>query len=132
MWMMRPKLWLPLLAVFVGLATTPVYAHGVGDRYDLPLPLSYFAVGGAAAVALSFVIIGLVVKKESRVVSYPRFNLFRYPRLEWLVSGPFLRLVKGLAVFLLGLVSATAFAGTDLPEVNFSPAFVTVFLFNFL
>ena len=114
MWLTRPKLWLPLLAVVAALATTPVYAHGVGDRYDLPLPLSYFAAGGAAAVALSFVIIGLVVKRESRVVNYPRFNLFRFSRLESLVSGPILWPVKTFSVFLLGLVIATAFAGTEL------------------
>ena len=126
MWMTRPKLWLPLLAVFAALATTPVYAHGVGDRYDLPLPLSYFAAGGAAAVVLSFVIIGLVVKRASRGVGYPRFNLFRYSRLESFVSGPILWPVKVLSVFLLGLVIATAFAGTSLPEGNFSPAFVWI------
>ena len=126
MWMTRPKVWLPLLAVLAALATTPVYAHGVGDRYDLPLPLSYFAAGGAAAVALSFVIIGLVVKRESRVVSYPRFNLLRYSWLESLLGGPLLWPVKTFSVFLLGLVIAAAFAGTNLPEGNFSPAFVWI------
>ena len=126
MWITRPKFWLPLLAVLAALATAPVYAHGVGDRYDLPLPLSYFAAGGAAAVVLSFVIIGLVVKRESRVVSYPRFNLFRYPVLESLISGPLLWPAKAISVFLLGLVIATAFAGTNSPEGNFSPAFVWI------
>ena len=126
MWTTRPKLWLPLLAVLAALATTPVYAHGVGDRYDLPLPLSYFAAGGAAAVALSFVIVGLVVKRESRVVSYPRFNLFRYSWIESFFNGPFLWPVKTFSVFLLGLVIAAAFAGTNLPEGNFSPAFVWI------
>ena len=82
MWLIRPRLWIPLVAVVAALSTTPVYAHGVGDRYDLPLPLSYFAAGGAAAVALSFVIVGLVVRSDSRVVGYPaieRISLFVDP-----------------------------------------------------
>jgi hypothetical protein len=35
-----------------------VAAHGFGDRYDLPVPLSLCAGGAAIAVVLSFVVIG--------------------------------------------------------------------------
>ncbi len=126
MWMTRPKLWLPLIAVAAALATAPVYAHGVGDRYDLPLPLSYFAVGGAAAVALSFVIVGLVVRAESGVADYPRFNLFRYLWIERVLTGPILWPFKVLAVFLLGLVIAAGLTGATESEVNFSPTFIWI------
>src|SRR5438270_817684 len=34
-------------------------SHGLGQRYDLPLPLGYFLLGAGAAVALSFVILAL-------------------------------------------------------------------------
>ena len=122
----KPKLWLPVAAGMAALVAAPAYAHGIGDRYDLPLPLSFFAVGGAAAVVLSFVIVGLVVKGESRVVSYPRFNLFRYPWVEFFLSGPFLWPVKILSVFLLWLVIAAALSGTTRPVGNFSPTFVWV------
>lgn len=127
MWMTRPKLWLPLVVVIAALGiSAPVYAHGVGDRYDLPLPLSYFAAGGAAAVGLSFVIIGLVVKGESRAGSYPRFNLLRFWPVKLLFSRPVTVPVQVLSVFLLSLVIAASLAGTNVPEENFSPAFIWI------
>ena len=53
------------LAVLVAVAATacgfatPAAAHGFGQRYDLPLPLSLYLFGTAAAVVLSFVVAGL-------------------------------------------------------------------------
>ena len=35
------------------------YAHGFGERYDLPVPLWLYVGGAGATVALSFVVIGL-------------------------------------------------------------------------
>ena len=34
-------------------------AHALAQRYDLPLPLNFFLVAAAAAVALSFVVLAL-------------------------------------------------------------------------
>ena len=62
-------------AVAVVLAPTTVLAHGFGERYDLPVPLDYFLIGAAAAVALSFVVIGLFVQRQPTADRYPRFNL---------------------------------------------------------
>ena len=58
----------------VGFAAT-ARAHAFGERYDLPIPLSYFLVGGAATVALSFVVIGLFVRRDEGERGYPRLNL---------------------------------------------------------
>ncbi len=54
-----------LVATLVGLSISPVYTHGFGERYDLPVPLNYFLVGAAATVALSFVVIGLFVRRRT-------------------------------------------------------------------
>src|SRR5262249_39323186 len=51
---------------------TPAAAHGFGQRYDLPIPLSFYLVGAAAAVVVSFLIVGLFVREAPRVHSYPR------------------------------------------------------------
>jgi hypothetical protein len=47
----------------VCLAAAPsAAAHGFGQRYELPLPLSLYVFGAAAVVALSFVVFGLFVR----------------------------------------------------------------------
>ena len=51
------------LALFVGvLGTKPAYAHGFGDRYDLPMPLWLYIIGAGAAVAFSFVVVGAFLR----------------------------------------------------------------------
>src|SRR6266404_6615071 len=51
-------------AACVALGTVaPAAAHGFGQRYELPLPLSLYLFGAAAAVALSFVVFGLFVRR---------------------------------------------------------------------
>src|SRR5438876_7876158 len=45
----------------------PVRAHGFGQRYDLPLPLSLYLFGAAAAVILSFVVIELCARHPAGV-----------------------------------------------------------------
>ena len=59
---MRRALFLAVAATgipvaFEWIAVRQVSAHGFGERYDLPLPLSLFVLAGGATVALSFVIV---------------------------------------------------------------------------
>ncbi len=55
--------WLRLLlgagAVFVPAAAQ---AHGFGQRYDLPIPLSFYVFGAGATVAVSFAIVALFLR----------------------------------------------------------------------
>ncbi len=124
--MKHPKILLPLTALTTALLSQTAHAHGFGERYDLPIPLTFFAVGGAAAVLLSFVFMGSIFKAGFRPQSYPRFNLFRYPWIEDVLSGPRLLPVKIFSVFLLALVILTSLLGSSRPEDNFSPTFVWV------
>src|ERR1700736_1235116 len=65
---------LALIAAACGIAT-PSGAHGFGQRYDLPLPLSLYLFGTAAAVVFSFVVAGLFVRRPFPLNRYPRVNL---------------------------------------------------------
>ena len=65
---------------------TPAHAHGFGQRYDLPIPLSFYLVGTAAAVVVSFVIVGLFVREVSRAQPYPRLDLLATPPGRWIAS----------------------------------------------
>ena len=81
------------IAILVGLVPARVYAHGFGERYDLPVPLNYFLVGAAATVALSFVVIGFFVRQRPGIGFFfallPSIQPARVP-LAW-------RLPHGLA-----------------------------------
>ena len=116
-----------LAAAGLAASAVPVYAHGLGQRYDLPIPLSYFLVGAAAAVALSFVVIGLFVRHEGGTFRYPRLDLLRVQGLGTVLkSGITLTCARFASVFLFLLVLATALFGTDNPLENLAPTFVWI------
>jgi len=60
-------------------SATPAGAHAFGQRYDLPLPLSHYLFGAAAAVVFSFLIVGLFVRRTPQVRAHSRVDLFDYP-----------------------------------------------------
>ena len=116
-----------LSVVVIGLGARPVLAHGFGERYDLPVPLSYFLVGAAAAVALSFLVIGLFVGRHPKEAGYPRWNLIR---VRWLgtilASGVPASVLRLLSVGLFALVITAALLGSQRPVDNLSPTFVWI------
>ncbi len=126
--MRRLKIVLPLFALGVALlAAQPAYAHGFGDRYDLPVPLGYFLIGAGVSVALSFAIIGLFVRGSPERGGYWRYNLFRYAWVRAALTSQFLLApLRAAPVFLLGLVIATGLFGTHMPTLNFGPTFVWI------
>ena len=124
--MKRLKIVLPLLALGAAALAQPVYAHGFGERTELPVPLGYFLGGAGVAVALSFAVIGLFVKGGAARVSYWRYNLFRLRALRLIPTSPILLPLKLLSVFILGLVIAAGLVGEQTPSSNFAPIFVWI------
>lgn len=117
---------IPILSIlFILLLPTHAYAHAFGQRYDLPIPLSYFMAGAAATVALSFVVIGIFLKGGSAQFRYPRFNLLSLPGVT-LTSRIKSAVAQALSVLLLLLVLATSLFGSDNPLANLSPTFVWI------
>ncbi len=116
-----------LVFAATALAMSPVYAHAFGERYDLPLPLNLFMIAAAAAVAASFVIIGLFVNKQPGEFRYPTLNLLTVPVLGAVLSNKVFTYafkLVGVAVFLL--LIATSLFGVNKPVENFSPTFVWI------
>ena len=116
-----------LLVAAVALATQPAYAHGFGERYDLPVPLGYYLVGAGATVALSFVVIGAFVRGAPGMHGYWRHNLLSHRPLSALLqSRIFTSAVKAAAVFLFLLAVSAGIFGDRTPTGNFTPTFVWV------
>src|SRR5215471_9756896 len=102
------------------------YAHGFGQRYDLPLPLSLYLFGAAAAVAASFVIVGLVARPLPGARRYPRIDLSTHP-LGRLLAHPFLSgFLKLVSVGLFILTITAGFSGSQDPYQNIAPTLVWI------
>jgi hypothetical protein len=101
-------------------------AHAFGQRYDLPVPLGLYLAGAGAAVAFSFVVIGIFFRDIAWTRAYPRLNVLRYP-LGRLVAHPYLIVaLKLAAVLLFALVVAAGFLGNQIPVRNIAPTLVWV------
>ncbi|MGH6921510.1 MAG: hypothetical protein ACREJ0_27885, partial [Geminicoccaceae bacterium] len=104
----------------------PACAHAFGQRYDLPVPLGLYLAGAGAAVAFSFVVIGIFFGDIAWTRAYPRLNLLRHP-LGRLAAHPLLLFVLKLAtVLLFALVVAAGFFGNQHPMRNIAPTMVWV------
>ncbi len=116
------------LAVFTLLiGTAPAHAHGFGERTELPVPLGYFLLGSGAVVALSFAVMGLLVRGTKGSGDYWRCNLLQHGWLRWALTAPALGVpIKLLSVFLLVVVIVTGLFGDQTPSANFAPSFVWV------
>jgi hypothetical protein len=114
-----------VLAGFCALAV-PAGAHGFGQRYDLPLPLSLYLFGTAAAVILSFVVVGLFARHTPGARSYPRIDLLVHPLGRWLAHPVLLGLLKLIAAGLLILTVTAGFCGSQDPYRNIAPTLVWI------
>ena len=103
----------------------PVSAHGFGERYDLPLPLSYFMVGAAATVGLSFLIIGWFFSQSSYAKSYWTLDLFSLKYMKFILN--LISFILGfVAVGILVLCIVVGLWGTQEALESFSPTFVWI------
>jgi hypothetical protein len=129
--MLRKHTWLKCSTILVGIVivlggASPVYAHGFGDRYDLPVPLWLYLAGAGAAVAFSFVVIGVFVRGTPGLHGYPRFDLLRWPVGRFAAHTASLFVIKLASVLLFVLLVLTGVLGDQAPDENLTPTFVWV------
>lgn len=103
----------------------PAHAHGFGQRYDLPLPLSLYLFGTAAAVVLSFVIVGLFARHAPGASGYPRIDLLAH-RLRRQIARALGTFLKLFSISLLVLTVIAGFYGSQNPYQNIAPTLVWV------
>jgi len=106
-------------------SSTPASAHGFGQRYDLPIPLSFYVAGTAAAIIVTFLIVGLLVRDVPRR-GRPHLDLLA---TAWgaRIAGPvpaFLLKLLVLAIFLITI--AAGLLGDQNPYRNIAPTLVWI------
>jgi hypothetical protein len=92
--------------------------------YNLPIPFQLYAMGATGALAVSFVLVGYVVKAgpaEDQHVRRPAFGA-GFGGLSAAVRK-FLVVLKALSVYGLLLTIATGIFGSQIPIANFSVTF---------
>jgi hypothetical protein len=106
----------------------PLFAHGFGERYDLPVPMQWVILAACGIVAASFFITPFFKPKAKQPIS--PFNLdldasrkaFHAPLLRaW-----HQRLALGLSCALLLLTWSCAAFGIEDPLMNFAPTFIWI------
>ena len=98
-------------------------AHALAQRYDLPLPLGYYLLASGAAVAVSFLILALFVRRPSAA---PFRDFTKRPLAGGTV--PVAIVVAGRTFFVatLVLVVAAGLFGNQAPFKNIAPVTVWV------
>ncbi len=107
-------------------SSTSAHAHAFGQRYDLPVPLTLYLIGAAAAVLLSFVVFAAFVRYTPWRQSYPRINLLRYALGRLLAHAAVISTLRLLGVALFTLVVLTGFYGDQRALYNLAPTFIWI------
>ena len=106
------------------IAADAAWAHGLGGRADLPIPVWLFGWVAAAVLVLSFVALVAMWREPKLAESHDR-SLPSW--MTAIVTSRIVSILLGAAgVFLLGVTIWSGFAGTQIATGNFSPIFVYV------
>lgn len=115
------------IALFIWITTSPpAYAHGFGQRYDLPVPLWLYIAGAGAAVALSFVVIGLFLTHSSLPIQHSRFNILRLSPSNLIAHPITLRLLQITSASIFFFIIIAGFFGDSEPTNNIAPTMTWV------
>jgi uncharacterized membrane protein len=105
-----------MVVAVIALAPAEAAAHAFGTRYDLPLPLAFWLAAAGLAVALSFLVFALALRRGA---GYPQLFLLRIPPT---VVGA----LRAVSVCVFFVLIAAGLFGTQDPFRNLAPAFVWI------
>src|SRR5262249_32850300 len=118
----------PAVRSLLALAVTPmpVLAHGIGERYDLPVPLWLWVSGAGIVVAASFIIATLALRNESIASEPARIDMSRYV-VGRIVTHPWVQgIAQACSVAALVLIVAASLTGDQTPTRNIAPVTIWV------
>lgn len=121
------------LLLLGALSPSAVQAHSFGKLYNLPVPLWMYVYGAAAALLLSFLIVGyfLQAPKHSDAAA-PGGDLTQSKFMRALRRIKLLSALKFFSVFMLGLCIVTGLFGSQDPYRNINMTFFwVIFMLGF-
>lgn len=119
----------PVAACFF---SNPAFAHSFYDRYDLPVPLSFFLWGAVLVVALTFALVLVLPSQEPFGLSLPKPSArapFERLRANGVMRRTFswIRMtIRILSLVLFLFTIAAALFGTANPLMNLAPSLIWV------
>ena len=113
-----------VLLLLLPIQTT--FAHGFGERIDLPIPFNLYAFSAAATVAVSFILIGLLTGKKDPQ-DLPQYDLGSLAIGRALFFHAFPRwCLRLLTLFIAILIIVAGYNGSQIPSYNIGPTFVWI------
>ena len=106
-------------AAALAAAPAEAAAHAFDARYDLPLPLPLWLAAAGLAVALSFAVFALTLRRRTDGGAYPRRALLHLHPLA-------LAALRAVSVGVFVVLIAAGLFGTQDPLRNLAPAFVWI------
>ena len=114
---------LGLTSLLLTLATSsPLHAHGFGQRYDLPIPLWLYLLGSGATVGFSFLL--LAALSPARLLGEGRLRL-AVPS-GGVIGRSIALAVRVAGIALLAIVVVAGLIGNQSPFKNIAPTMVWV------
>ncbi len=120
---MNKKVFAILAGITPFLFPQAVSAHAFGKLYSLPVPFWMYLYGGAAAIIVSFLVIGYFFNKKTQNFSYSTIDLSKFSFSSLFTSSWFLTALKVVSIFLFLLTILTGLIGENSSYSNFSMTF---------
>jgi hypothetical protein len=104
----------------------PVWAHGFGERYELPVPLELYLIGSGLAIIFSFAIMGLFLRRDISISSYPIYNVLSLPGFGIITNKVCMVAIRLISLSVFALVIISGLFGTQEPDANMAPTMVWI------
>ena len=125
--MMRNKFLIISTISFFWISTPKkIYAHGFGERYDLPIPLTFFLIGAGLTIIFSFFLLLLFYNQKEKGNEFKSpiiLNQNTLNNIPFKIIKPF---IKTTSVFIFVLIILTGYIGSNNPIENFSAPMIWI------
>ena len=103
-----------------------MYAHGFGERYDLPIPLTFFLIGAGLTIIFSFFLLLLFYKQNKKTNEFKSPVIINQNTLNNISFKLIKYFIKISSVFIFLLIILTGYLGSNNPIENFSAPMIWI------